>query len=209
MSVLNQIAHLQGRRDEVPNQELAKVLAGARNRAGIREIATNLWNPDRNIQADCIKVLYEIGYLDPELIAPYTDDFLELLGSRNNRMVWGGMIALATVAAIEAKRIYAQRALVVKTIDVGSTITVDAGVKVLAAVAAQSAAYRKTLFPLLLEHLRTRRAKDIPQHAESAVIAVNSTNKREFIETLERRMPGMPSSRLARIKRVIRAAERK
>ena len=88
MSVLNRIAHLQNRRDEVPNQELARDLAVQKNRGAILEIAENLWNKDKNIQADCIKVLYEIGYIDPSLIADYAEDFLKLLRSRNNRLVW-------------------------------------------------------------------------------------------------------------------------
>ena len=57
MSVLNRIAHFQKRRDEVPNQKLARELAEKKDREGIREIAENLWNKDKRIQADCIKVL--------------------------------------------------------------------------------------------------------------------------------------------------------
>jgi len=43
-------------------------------------------------------VLYEIGYIKPALIADYTPDFLALLKSKNNHMVWEDMIALATAA---------------------------------------------------------------------------------------------------------------
>jgi hypothetical protein len=88
MSVLNRLASSLRRRDEVPNQELARDLASNRDKAGIREIAENLRNKDKNIQADCIKVLYEIGHLEPELIADYTEDFAKCLKSKNNRLVW-------------------------------------------------------------------------------------------------------------------------
>ena len=76
MSVLNKIAFHLNRRDEVPNQELAQELAQTRNQADIREIAENLRNNEPNIQSDCLKVLYELGYLAPELIADYVEDFL-------------------------------------------------------------------------------------------------------------------------------------
>ena len=56
MSVLNKIAYFQNRRDEVPNQELAKELAQTKNRRGIREIAENLGHKNQNIQSDCLKV---------------------------------------------------------------------------------------------------------------------------------------------------------
>src|SRR5512147_2818588 len=100
MSVLDKLAHSLGRRDEVPNQELARDLAARKDKAGIHEIAENLWNKDRNIQADCIKVLYEVGYMEPKLIADYAEDFAKLLRSKNNRLVWGGMTALAAVAKV-------------------------------------------------------------------------------------------------------------
>lgn len=66
----------------------------------------NLENKDRNIQGDCIKTLYETGYRNRELIAGYLPNFLALLTSENNRMVWGGMIALTTIAERKHKEAY-------------------------------------------------------------------------------------------------------
>jgi hypothetical protein len=40
--VLNKIAFYQNRRDEVPNQQLAKELAETENKKGIKEITKNL-----------------------------------------------------------------------------------------------------------------------------------------------------------------------
>jgi len=59
MPVLSRIACLQNRRDEVPNQELARELAAAENTDGVKEIAENLFNRDKNIQGDCTNTLYE------------------------------------------------------------------------------------------------------------------------------------------------------
>jgi hypothetical protein len=104
MSVLDRIAFFQNRRDEVPNQQLAKELAETENKVGIEEIAQNLKHKNQNVKSDCLKVLYEIGYLNPDLIADYASDFLALLKSKNNRMVWGAMIAIATVADKKKER---------------------------------------------------------------------------------------------------------
>src|SRR5713226_4722379 len=106
MSVLDRIAHFQNRRDEAPNQALARKLAEKRDKAGIREIAQNLWNENADVQSDCVKVLYEVGALEPRLIAGYAGDFLRLLGSKNNRLVWGGMTALAAVAEVSAAELF-------------------------------------------------------------------------------------------------------
>lgn len=188
MSVLNRIAYFQNRRDEVPNQELARELAEKKDEDGIREIAENLWHENQNVRSDCLKVLYEIGYLDPELIADYVDDFLRLLKSRNNRLVWGSMIALSTIAAIRAVEIYPHVEEIKRVMDHGSVITRDNGVKILAAIASKNDQYQEVIFPYLLKHLETCRPKDVPQHAESIVVVVSVRNKDEFVRVLEKRM---------------------
>ena len=93
----------------MPNQELARELAARDDQAGIQEIADNLANKNKSVQSDCIKVLYEIGYLKPQLIAQYAEVFLGLLHSKINRMVWGSMIALATIARLQPEQLWAAR----------------------------------------------------------------------------------------------------
>ena len=207
MSALDRIAHFQSRRDELPNQELARDLASSKDRAGIWEIAENLWNQDKGIQADCIKVLYEIGYIQPALIADHVEDFIKLLKSRNNRLVWGGMIALGTVADLKPDVIFAHLSEIQKAINTGSVITVDNGVRTLALAASQGGKYNKAIFPYLIDHLKTCRPKDVPQHAEKTLQAVvNSSNMKEFTTVLEKRMEDLTGSGLARVKKVIKHA---
>ncbi len=208
MSALNRIATYQNRRDEVPNQELARELAEKKDRTGIREIAQNLWSDNANVKSDCLKVLYEIGYLDPALIADYVDDFLKLLKSKNNRLVWGSMIALSTIAALKADEIYVHLPEIQSTMQSGSVITKDNGVKILAVVAAQKETYRKKIFPDLLQHLATCRPKDVPQHAEKIVVAVNAKNKDEFSAALQTRMVDLSASQATRVRKVIKEADK-
>jgi hypothetical protein len=124
------------RRDEVPNKELARALAATQDLAGIAEIAGHLRDKHKSVASDCIGVLYHIGYSKPELIQGYTADFLDLLHSRENRMVWGGMIALATIAGIQAPAIWSRLDEVIAAVDHGTLITGVWGVKTLARVAA-------------------------------------------------------------------------
>lgn len=207
MSVLERIACFQGRRDEVPNQELAKHLVQTKDHAGIQEIAANLWHKDVNVRSDCLKVLYEVGYLDPTLIAGYAGDFLKLLQSKSNRLVWGAMITLATIAGLQADELFRHRAEIQQAMAAGSVITVDAAVKALATVASKTEAYRQELFPHLLRHLETCRPKDVPQHAESMLIAVDPSHSAAFVAVLERRLPDLSGSQAARVRKVIRAAK--
>jgi hypothetical protein len=206
MSVLNRLASSLGRRDEVPNQELARDLAAKKDKAGIREIAANLWNKDKNIQADCIKVLYEIGYIEPKLIAEYAEDFAKLLKSRNNRLVWGGMTALAEVAKANPDVVFKYFDQIKKAKETGSVITVDNAISTLAWTAAANEKYNETIFPYLLSHLAGCRPKEVPQHSEKTLPAVNAANKVEFIKVLEKRMEDLSGSGLSRVKKVIKQA---
>jgi hypothetical protein len=206
MSVINRIAFYQNRRDEVPNQELARDLAANRDQVGVNEIAHYLQDRNQGIQNDCLKVLYEVGYLEPALIMGFMDDFLALLMSKENRIVWGSMIALSTISVLQASAIYARREQIIQCMAKGSVITVDNGIKTLAQVASQSEEYRTTLFPYLIHHLQSCRAKEVPQHGEKILVAVSRDNKVSYIQTLESRLDGLTTSQAARVKKLIKQA---
>ncbi len=207
MSVLKRLACMQGRKDEIPNQELARELASNADKAGIREIVENLRNEDKNIQFDCIKVLYEVGYLKPELIADYVPEFAQLLSSRHNRLVWGGMIALSTVYELRPKEMFENVEKIMQAMASGSVITVDNGVKVLARVAGAKEEYGKKIFPYLIEHLRCCRPKEVAQHAESILCAVNAENKKQYLAVLAERQEKLAPAQAARIKRIFKVLE--
>jgi hypothetical protein len=202
MSVLNKIVFYQNRRDEVPNQQLAKELAETANKAGIKEIVQNLTSKNQNVQSDCLKVLYEIGYLKPTLIADYVNNFLALLQSKNNRMVWGAMIALATIAEQKPDEIYAHLPAVTAAIDNGTLITVVWGMKTLAKVAAADKTYNQKIFPFLIVQLKKCISRDVAMHAEHILPAIDADNKQEFLSILEARKPEMTPSQQARLRKV-------
>jgi hypothetical protein len=203
MSILDQLASSQGRRDQIPNQELAKDLVRTRNQEGIQEMIDHLMDEGTAVQSDCVKVLYEVGYLDPSLIADYWPDFLNLLDHKNNRLKWGGMIALATIAGLRADELFPQRGLIAKALDEGSVIVRDNAVKVLAAIASTKEEYQAEILPSLFAHLARCRVKDVPQHAESTLIAISDEAYDQFIALLESRMEEMSDSQARRSRKLI------
>lgn len=204
MSVLMKVAFHQGIRDEIPNQQLAHELASARDTDGIKEIAEHLWDKNPNISSDCMKVMYETGYIAPDLIALYAADFLKLLHSKQNRLVWGAMIALSTIAPLAAPDLFEKRELICKTIAGGSIITQDAGIKTLAQVAAADPNYLAELNPFLMNFLRTCRLSDVPRHAEFIEQCVNDSTRQEFLSILQQRLPEMTPSQAKRIRNLIK-----
>ncbi len=208
MSVLSLLACAQGRRDEVPNQQLAHQLVESKDRDGINELIINLENKNQDVAADCLKVLYEIGYLAPALITEATPAFLKLLKSRNNRMVWGAMIALSTVATLCSDEIFQNYAVIKDCMQNGSVITVDNAIKTAALVASTNPQYAGEIFADLLQHLKTCRDKDIPQHAEHILAAMNAGNKQVFIRVLQSRVPDLSEAQLKRVKRILNQLEK-
>ncbi|MCX6325711.1 MAG: hypothetical protein NT144_03515 [Bacteroidia bacterium] len=63
MKAIDFIATSLNKRDEKANQELALEIIKGKRHDWIKELVDNLNNKDKNIQSDCIKVLYEIGEL--------------------------------------------------------------------------------------------------------------------------------------------------
>ena len=204
MSAIDRIAYYQGRRDEVPNQELARALARTQDRDGIAEIAANLRHATPAVQSDCVKVLYEIGYLRPDLIAPYVSDFLRLLAARNNRMVWGGMIALATISTLRPAEIWDQIDAVLAAIAGGTLITVVWGMRALAGVASALPASRPRILPILAAQLESCNPRDLPTHAESLLPAVDGANRGAFAAILAGRTPELTQAQAARLRLVLR-----
>ena len=191
MKATDLLAVSLNRRDEVPNQELAAEIIKSRNKEWIKELVSNLQHKDKNIQSDSIKVLYEIGERGAgELIALYAKDFGQLLVSKNNRLVWGAMIALDTIATLNPGEVSGMLTAIVDAGDKGSVIAKDHCVGILAQLA-YIREYTDLVFPLLTEQLKKCPAKQLPMYAEKSVNAINSKNKKQFIDLIQSRIPEM------------------
>lgn len=188
----------------MPNQELARESAEKESMDEIGVIAENLRNRDKAIRSNCMKVLYEIGYLKPELIADYVTDFLKLLSDGNNRLVWGSMIALSTIAGFKHQEIFESREILIKTIEAGSVITVDAGILALSGGAASGEKYNEALFPYLLDCLKTCRPKSVAQYAESVSFAVSDKKKNQFVEALIARKEDLSPPQWKRVEKLLK-----
>ncbi len=185
--MIERIAFNLGRNDEAPNIDLAVELAQTKNVEGINEIVAGLESKQEQIANDCIKVLYEIGDRNPELIADYIQDFIFLLRSKNNRLVWGGMTALSKIVSIRPKEAFEHINIIIDAFKNGSVITRDNAISVFAELSKTGKEYEKAIFPLIIEHLKTCRPKEVGQHAERAFVCINAENAAEFAAALNAR----------------------
>ena len=203
MGYIDLIAYNLGRRSEVPNQVLARKLAEEKNEAGIKEIAGYLYDKNQSVASDCIKVMYEAGYIDANLIVPYAGDFIKLLGSGNNRMVWGAMIAIANVAYAAPEKVYPHRELILEKIKTGTVITNVWGVKAYINMAKPDKYYEE-LKPVIFKLQAGCRPVDFAKRAEYMMGSVRVKDIAQYIEILEGGKKSLSAAGAKRTDRVIK-----
>ncbi|MES2560388.1 MAG: hypothetical protein V4590_11640 [Bacteroidota bacterium] len=203
MTILTQLSSALNRRDEVPNQELAKQVAVANDTRAVQELVENLANKNTDIQSDCIKVLYEIGTLNPILVAGFADAFVRLLDSKNNRLQWGAMTALHSITTENPKAVYSALAKIIAVADKGSVITNDHCVGILIKLCSVKT-YATNAFTLLIERLMIAPTNQLPMYAEQALPVVTPQQKALFIKTLTARLGEIEKeSKRKRVEKVI------
>lgn len=204
MNWIDKIAFYRGIRNETPNKELAEELAATENREGIREISTYIYDKSKSVSSDCLSVLYTIGYTKPELIADYLDDFLSLLGSKNNRMVWGSMIALATIARLKADSLFEKLDLLLHTMKTGTLITEVWGIKALVNISLDNKKYKSRILPVLFEYLEECRPIDFAARMETVSPLIKSPEEYEIIDRIaEMKSAELSDSQIKKLRTVL------
>jgi hypothetical protein len=202
--MIEKLAYSLGRNDEEPNIALAKELAKTKNTKGIQEIVDGLNSKTEQIANDCIKVLYELGEMSPHLISGYIDTFIQLLNSKNNRLVWGSMTALSKIVPYNPDEAFKNLDVILKAYKNGSVITIDNSISVFAELAKADTQYEKKVFPIIIEHLETCRPKEVGQHAERAFICVSKNNAEVFKQTLIKRRDSLTDAQKKRVDKLLK-----
>jgi hypothetical protein len=203
VSILAQLASALGRNDERPNIELAERLAGTADRAAIGELVTALKTGPAAVANDAIKVLYELGERRPELIAEHADAFLATLTSKNNRLLWGGMSALDTIATVSAPLLAKRLPEILAAAEKGSVIAKDKAVSILAKLVA--AGDDDTALPALFAMIEQAAVNQLPMYAELAAPVIDPARRPEFVAIVSRRLETVeqPAKR-ARLEKLLR-----
>jgi hypothetical protein len=186
-SVFGKLATSLGRRDEVPNQVLAKTIAEKGDAKAVSELVAHLKDPDANIQSDCIKVLYEVGERRPSLIAPYGKQFLASLSAKNNRLVWGAMTALDSMTLEDPDLLHSGLSRITDVAETGSVITRDHTVGILVKLASVKR-YEKEASELLVRQLASCPTNQLPAYAEKILSIANGRNREGFSKALRVRL---------------------
>ena len=203
MPVLDRLASALGRNDERPNVELAVELAASKDRAAIAELAEALSGGPVATANDAIKVLYEIGERNPELVAPHLETFVALLQSRNNRNVWGALKAIETVAAQQPNETRRHLEAILAAADRGSVIAKDAANGILVALAANG--HAKEALPVLLDRLAGAAPNQFPTYAEQIATVATGAHRERLAAIVRTRLPHVAgTAKRVRLEKLLR-----
>ncbi len=208
MSITDQLASSMGKRDELPNIALAKKIAVSRDKVAMQELIDNLHHRDKDIQHDSIKVIYEVGALQPSLLKVHIKELVALLDSKNNRLQWGAMTALAAVTEENPSIISANLDKIIEAAEKGSVITHDQCVEILIKLCIVKT-YAAKAFTLLIDRLLVCPTNQLPMYAEKALPVITKDNKSVFVNAVAGRLEDIEKeSKRRRVEAVIRKANK-
>ena len=174
-TILDQLAHTQGRKDQEPNINLAVKICKTLDKKAVSELIDLMNHKTSAVRHDAIKVLYEIGERKPELITGYHKDFLKLLQHKDNWMKWGAMTALSVISNTKPELIANHLTTILEAMDQGSVITRDHGIYILCNVALLKK-YNEACNELLLEQLQKAPVNQVPMYAEKTAEVISKEN---------------------------------
>lgn len=207
VSIVDQLAHSLGKRDEAPNIALALRIADQEDKIAIKALVALTEHKQMAIKYDAIKVLYEIGERKPELISKYYSHFLSLLKHKDNRVQWGGMTALSVISAAKPELLSDQIIEIVDAMDRGSVITRDHGIYILCNLA-RIKKHHSDCMELLLEQIEKSPVNQIPMYAEKTAEIITAPYLDRFIKVLQSRedVLSIPSKK-KRVDKLIRSLD--
>jgi len=205
MSIASKLASAQERRDQDLNIALAEHIAQSGSASDVMELLAFAQTGARPQKHDAIKTLYEIGKRAPDLIAPHLDAFADLIAGKDNRMVWGGMTAIAVITPWNTKPVHAHLDQIIKAADRGSVIAKDQAISILVALMAD-ADLETEIAPILLDRIRFAAVNQLPMYAELAKPALEGLYSAELKSVLTARLSEtMPDSKRRRVEKVLKA----
>lgn len=194
MSIADQLAHSQNRRDQGPNRELAAKIINSEDAGLLKELVEFFGTkPHKDLQKDCVLTMAWVAEKSPELVVPYTDILVNNLQSSINRVIWGSMIALAEIAAHVPDKLYNALPEILDAMETGTVVTRDFGFRILIALYVLPS-YQEDVFYIILEQLRTAPDNQLGQYAEKLMAVMNVRHKYALYDVLSERLTELSNS---------------
>lgn len=191
--IVDQLASSLKRNDQQPNIDLASRLARAGDRETIAALMSLAKTGSKPVRYDAIKVLFEIGRIEPELLLCHGEALVALLQAKENRMIWGSLQALETLCAIAPELLAANLNEILGAADRSSVIAMDKTMAILAKLVADKR-FSTIVTPILLQRLAHSAPNQFPTYAELAAVTISDKNKVQLQKIIEERLGSVASN---------------
>jgi len=197
------------RRDEKANIELAVLISTANDSKSVSKLFELLNNSKKEFQYDCIKTIYEIGARNPELISPHLNELLPYLKNKNNRLVWGAMTSISSVASMIPTKIFHVLPEIIDGSERGSVIAKDHAMKILRTLA-EVKKYQNEIIPLMLEQLQLAPDNQFPSYALLISEVIDELNSNHFVQIISDRIKTIETeSKIKTLNKILKSLSNK
>lgn len=183
-NILDQFSSSQDRRDQGPNEVIAKQIVDEEGGNLLKEVIQIIDGkyPVR-IKNDAVMVLMAISRIRPEILVSQADVFIQLLDSKSNRQVFGSMIALANIVPMIKDQVKPHLAKILEAMDEGTVVTRDHGFTILTELYKEDKS--GDLVALINEQVLNAPPNQVGQYTEKFMEVVRKTDVPAFVKALE------------------------
>ncbi len=191
-SILPRLASSLDRRDEHPNIELAIVLAQSGDQQAIDELFTIAISATKPFRHDALKTLYETALRNPQMLLPHLDQLIDLMQTKDNRMIWGAIQALDALTNLAPHYVASKLDIILDAADRSSVVAKDKTMSILSKLNGKHQ-YAKLVTPILLMRLTHAAPNQFPMYAEFAAATMPDTAISELVQIIKQRQKSVAS----------------
>ena len=192
--------------NQQPNIDLAIDLAQLEQKQAILELVQLAGSGPKEQSRDAIKVLYELGKINPEQLLPHVDTLIGILPASDSRMIWGILQALNSICDLVPQKLMANLNIILEASDRSSVIAFDNMMAILAKINAFEE-FSATVTPVLLMRLNHAAPNQFPTYVELASATIPEKNKDQLLKIIDQRLSAIASEakrkRLLKIKKIL------
>lgn len=171
-------------RDQGPNEVIAQQIVEESGGKLLAEVIQVIHSKSSvRIKNDAVMVLMAVSRINEAILVQQVGLFIDLLGSKSNRQVFGSMIALANISPLTRKQVKPHLATVLDAMDEGTVVTRDHGYTILTELYKEDTS--GDMLALINEQLLKAPSNQVGQYTEKFMVVVRKEDVSVFMEALE------------------------
>jgi len=208
IAIEKHLASSLNRRDQQPNIELAREIDRQLSENPDHDLVHELLQIARSgrkaARYDAVKVIYELGRMNPLHVTPFAEQIITLANTRDSRMIWAILQVLNILCDFEPALLMNNLNQLLAATDRSSVIASDNMMKILAKLN-NIEDFSQTITPILLQRLTYSAPNQFPTYAELAAATIPGKNREQLLRIIDKRLTAIASG--SKRKRLLRTRQ--